>query len=65
MSLHIEWERPIYLESASNEKMIYGLDLEKVTDDGGVYIFGRRWSSKFEALYIGKANNIRSGSRVT
>jgi hypothetical protein len=25
----------------------------------GVYIFGRRWGSQFEALYVGKAGNIR------
>jgi hypothetical protein len=39
--------------------MIYGLDLGKVTDAAGVYIFGRRWGSQFEALYVGKAGNIR------
>jgi hypothetical protein len=41
-------------------KLIYSLDLEKVTDDGGVYIFGRRWGAQFEALCVDKANNIRS-----
>jgi hypothetical protein len=26
----------------------------------GIYIFGRRYAKTFEALYVGKANNIRS-----
>lgn len=48
------------LKDASKENMIYGLDLSKVTDRSGVYIFGRQWGKGFEALYIGKAGNVRS-----
>jgi hypothetical protein len=39
--------------------MIYRLDLTKITAAAGVYIFGRRWGSQFEALYVGKAGNVR------
>jgi hypothetical protein len=59
MKLHVEWGRPITLKDASRDNMIYGLDLIKVTAGAGVYIFGRRWGSQFEALYVGKAGNIR------
>jgi len=60
MNLHVEWSRPIQLKDAREENMIYGLDPDRVTDGAGVYIFGRRWGSRFEALYAGKAGNIRS-----
>jgi excinuclease UvrABC nuclease subunit len=60
MNLHVEWGRPIQLKDASKDNMIYGLDPSKVTDGAGVYIVGRRWGSQFEALYVGKAGNIRS-----
>jgi hypothetical protein len=60
MHLHVEWGRPIRLKDASKDNMIYGVDLGKVTDEAGVYIFGRRWGSRCEALYVGKAANIRS-----
>ncbi len=60
MKLHLEWDRAIQLRDTSKDNMIYGLDLGKVTEGVGVYIFGRRWGSQFEALYVGKAGNIRS-----
>lgn len=60
MKLHVEWARPFHLRDASKDNMIYGLDLDRVTGGAGVYVFGRRWGSQFEALYVGKAGNIRS-----
>ena len=60
MKLHLDWGRPIQLKDASKQNMIYGLDLAKVTSGAGVHIFGRRWGSQFEELYVGKAGNIRS-----
>ena len=60
MDLHVEWGRAIQLKDATEDNMIYGLDLGKVPPRAGVYIFGRRWGSQFEALYVGKAGNIRS-----
>lgn len=59
MKLHVEWGRPLQLKDASRDNMIYNLDLGKIPTGAGVYIFGRRWGSQFEALYVGKANNIR------
>lgn len=59
MKLHVEWGRPVQLKDASKDNMIYGLDLAKVTTGSGVYIFGRKWGGQFEALYVGKAGNVR------
>lgn len=60
MKLHIEWGRPIILKDARRENLIYKVDVEKLPDAPGIYIFGRRWGSgQFEALYVGKANRLR------
>ena len=60
MKLHVEWGRPVQLRDNSKNNMIYGLPLAKVTDGSGVSIFGRKWGRQFEALYVGKAGNVRS-----
>jgi len=59
MKLHVDWGKPVWLKDASDDNMIYGVDLAKISNGSGVYIFGRRWGSQFEALYVGKAGNIR------
>ena len=49
------------LRDATRENMIYGVDLEKLPSAPGGYVFGRRFSAAFEALYVGKADhNIRA-----
>src|SRR5688572_9537814 len=60
MNLHVEWGRPIQLKNASRNSVGYDLDLRKITNQAGVYIFGRRYGSQLEALYVGKAGNIQS-----
>jgi len=61
MKLHVDWTRPFQLRVAKKtENLIYNLDLKKISTGAGVYIFGRRWGSQFEALYVGKASNLRS-----
>jgi hypothetical protein len=59
MRLHIEWERPIPLKDATADNMIYRVDLGKLKTVSGIYVFGRRWGAQLEALYVGKASNIR------
>jgi len=59
MKLHVEWGRPVQLKDASKDNMIYSVDLERIAKGAGVYIFGRKWGSQCEALYVGKAGNIR------
>ena len=59
MKLHVEWSRPIALRP-SREHVGYTVDLAKVSNLPGVYIFGRQWGSGFEALYVGKSMNVRA-----
>jgi hypothetical protein len=58
MELHIEWNRTIRLRR--DKKLDYNVDLTKLSKKAGIYIFGRRWGKSFEALYVGKADEIRS-----
>lgn len=47
------------MKLSSTYDLTYSVDLEKLPPDPGAYVFGRRWASSFEALYVGKAMNIR------
>ena len=47
------------LQNGRGAGLIYFADLEKVEPDPGVYVFARQWGSSFEALYIGRADNVR------
>jgi hypothetical protein len=58
MKLHLEWVRPVPLRDATRENLIYTLDLKKLPRTADVYVLGRRWGTNFEALYVGKANDI-------
>jgi hypothetical protein len=59
MKLSIDWTRPFRLRDASKQNLIYWIDPDKLPGNPGIYVFGRRWGDSFEALYVGKANNIR------
>jgi len=59
MKLEIEWQRPIVLKDGSNDGLIYNVDHDKLEQVSGVYVFGRRYGAKIEALYVGKATSIR------
>jgi hypothetical protein len=64
MHLQLEWRSPITLRNAGrNERLIYNFQHSKLPENAGVYIFGRRYGSNFEALYVGKASNIRVRAR--
>jgi hypothetical protein len=60
MELNVEWTRPILLKDAAAQNLIYTMDIEKLPRSAGIYIFGRQWGSSREALYVGKANDIRA-----
>ena len=64
MILHLNWGKSLLLKDASADNAIYSLDLSHVPDRAGIYIFGRRHGSTFEALYVGKATKIRGRIRV-
>jgi len=59
MKIHLDWARPIPLKDGARQNFIYTTDLDKLPSKGGVYIFGRRYGRGFEALYVGKATNLR------
>ena len=54
MQLHVKWSRPLQLKDASKQNLIYSVNLNKIPEGAGVYVFGRQWGSDFEALYVGK-----------
>ena len=60
MKLKISWNRPISLQNAKDEGLIYSLNLEKIPEVSGIYIFARRWGRSYKAIYVGRANNLRS-----
>jgi hypothetical protein len=58
--LYLEWGRPIALKDGSPQNLIYLPDPDRLPKAAGVYVFGRRRKNGgFEALYVGRANNIR------
>jgi hypothetical protein len=59
MKLKLEWEHQVPLVRTSRQQLGYTVALEKVPEAAGIYIFGRKFGKKVEALYVGKAANIR------
>lgn len=64
MKISVQWEKPLALRDGSRQGLIYVVDFDKVPDSAGVYVFGRRWGKNIEALYVGKAANIRGRVKV-
>ena len=60
MQLHLEWSRPVLLRRSRQRSQVYTTDLDNLPDEPGLYVFGRRYGARLEALYVGKAKNIRS-----
>jgi hypothetical protein len=59
MDLHIEWLRARELTDGSKSKLIYSADTSGVPKLPGVYVFGRWWGDGFEALYVGRSENLK------
>lgn len=75
MNIDVEWEKPVPLHRSKQNGFIYECDLERVPNERGVYVFGRQYGKRFEALYVGQAsrlctriqshlNNLRLMSRI-
>ena len=58
MDIGVQWSSAVQVRRVRG--VIHSLDLNDLPDQPGVYVFGRRWGKGFEALYVGKAMNIRS-----
>lgn len=63
MKLHLKWGTPLRLSDGSKLNLIYTFDFDKLPKSAGIYIFGRRHGSQFEALYVGKAGNLRARTK--
>ena len=59
MKIQIDWGEPLSLKLVSRQGAGYQVDLNALPADPGIYIMGRMWAKGFEALYVGKARNIR------
>ncbi len=59
MRLRVEWSRPIPMRDGTRQGLIYAVDSNKLPGGAGIYVFGRRFGKGFEALYVGKAENVR------
>ena len=58
MKLAIEWEKPIPMKKSTSSARIYDVDLDRIGRSPGIYIFARRWSGSYEALYVGQSKNL-------
>ncbi len=48
------------MEDGKKQNLIYFVDPSKLPGIAGVYIFGRRWGGKIEALYVGKGSRVNA-----
>lgn len=55
----MEWRKPVLLRSGAKDGLIYTMDLDKVPDAPGIYVFARRWGKSYEGLYVGKGERVR------
>jgi hypothetical protein len=60
LKLRLEWSKPVELTS---QRLGYDLNLDRIEQAPGIYVFGRRHGDTFEALYVGKATNLRSRAK--
>jgi hypothetical protein len=56
MELLVDWSKTITLKK---HQLFYTVDVYKIPTAAGIYVFGRKYSNNFEALYIGKANDLQ------
>jgi hypothetical protein len=64
MKLQIEWGTLLPLRDAGrDENLIYTFQHARLPEAPGVYVFGRQYGHNFEALYVGKASDIRGRVR--
>lgn len=62
MKLYLDWFESVLL-SRSKVTGSYELDLEDIPKAAGIYVFARGHGKAIEALYVGKAANLRSRIR--
>ncbi|MCX6903293.1 MAG: hypothetical protein NTW03_07415 [Verrucomicrobia bacterium] len=60
MNLALNWHKPLTLKADKDGNGIYTIALDDVPTEPGIYVFLRTHGSTSEALYVGKADNLRS-----
>lgn len=60
MNLALNWQKPLTLKTDTSGNGIYIVPLDDISTEPGIYIFLRTHGRAFEALYVGKADNLRS-----
>lgn len=60
MQLVIEWKKPVALRKDNLNGLTFAVDLNRIDPRPGIYIFARKWGTSYEALYVGKSQNLRS-----
>ncbi len=58
--LAINWNKPIPLLKDTRNGLTYDVNFDKIKPSPGIYMFARKWGSSYEALYVGKSENLRS-----
>ena len=59
MEIHIDWLAPFTLRDGRNDLLTYTFEgIDSLSNDAGIYVFGRRHGQIFTPLYIGKAENL-------
>ena len=60
MQLKLTWGEPVILKIATEKGFIYSFpSFSRISSRSGTYAFGRLHGQKWEALYVGKVNNLR------
>jgi len=57
LDLHLDWDNPLPLSPSANG--IYDVDLDRVPEAPGIYVFFRVFGKVTAALYVGKAEILR------
>ena len=60
MQIQIDWRRPMILEEGPQGAPHYSVNLDRVPEIGGIYVFARRWGNGFEALYVGQGTRLQT-----
>ena len=63
MKIRLHWSKPIPVRKVRGAVLEYAIDMDLLPTEAGIYIFGRQWGQKFEALYVGKAARLRGRVR--
>jgi hypothetical protein len=62
VNLQVDWGKPIPMRQS--QTLMYELDLDKLPDEAGVYVFGRSWGGSSRRCTSARRSEFAGGSRV-